>query len=110
MIINCQICYKEFYAKPSQIKKGNGKFCSQQCTGINNSMVLKGYKHTNAFCKKISIALKGVPKSKEHRQKIGILSSIRNKGSGNPRWKGGKSFAGSGHIYIYSPEHPFKTT
>lgn len=36
---NCIFCNKEFYALPSQIKKGWGKFCSQSCRGkIVNSI------------------------------------------------------------------------
>jgi len=30
-IVNCAKCNKEFYAKPSWIEKGFGKFCSSKC-------------------------------------------------------------------------------
>ena len=30
-LVNCLICKKEFYAKPSWLKNGYGKFCSQAC-------------------------------------------------------------------------------
>ena len=29
--VNCKLCRKEFYAKPSWIKEGNGKYCSRDC-------------------------------------------------------------------------------
>ena len=29
--VKCRICVKEFYAKPSWIKKGFGKYCSRVC-------------------------------------------------------------------------------
>ena len=31
MIKKCEICEKEFYAKPSDIKRGGGKYCSPEC-------------------------------------------------------------------------------
>lgn len=30
-IVNCKKCKKEFYAKPSWLKKGWGKYCSPKC-------------------------------------------------------------------------------
>lgn len=33
-IISCQICQKEFYIKPSHLKRGDGKYCSNTCAGI----------------------------------------------------------------------------
>jgi hypothetical protein len=30
----CQICSKEFNARPSQVKIGNGRFCSRTCRGL----------------------------------------------------------------------------
>lgn len=29
--VKCKICGKEFYAKPSHLKRGWGKYCSQKC-------------------------------------------------------------------------------
>ena len=34
MIVKCQICGKEFKVKPSDLKRGYGKFCSRKCTNI----------------------------------------------------------------------------
>ena len=31
MILNCDMCNKEFYTKPSRIKDGRGKHCSKAC-------------------------------------------------------------------------------
>ena len=31
----CKVCTKVFYAKPSQLEKGWGKFCSKQCQNIS---------------------------------------------------------------------------
>lgn len=29
--VSCKLCKKEFYAKPSWLKKGHGVYCSRQC-------------------------------------------------------------------------------
>ena len=29
--VNCKICNTEFYARPSHLKRGGGKFCSRDC-------------------------------------------------------------------------------
>lgn len=29
--VKCKICNKEFYIRPSHLKRGHGKFCSQKC-------------------------------------------------------------------------------
>ncbi len=39
---NCIICNKEFYIKPSHIKRNRGKFCSQKCNSINQKNSFKG--------------------------------------------------------------------
>jgi endogenous inhibitor of DNA gyrase (YacG/DUF329 family) len=38
-LIKCHICNKNFYAKPSQLKLGWGKFCSIRCRNVSQ---LKG--------------------------------------------------------------------
>lgn len=35
MRVNCNVCSKEFYVKPNQLKKGFGKTCSRKCSGIS---------------------------------------------------------------------------
>lgn len=32
--VNCRICKKEFYIKPSHLKLGYGKYCSRKCSNI----------------------------------------------------------------------------
>jgi len=37
VIKKCLTCNKEFYTKPSLIKRGNGKYCSRECSKISRS-------------------------------------------------------------------------
>jgi hypothetical protein len=48
-IVSCERCKKEFYAKPSWIKKGQGKYCSRKCghESKKNGKIVKCY-----ICKK----------------------------------------------------------
>lgn len=43
--ISCTICNNNFYAKPSHIEKGWGKYCSKQCqfTGQRTGTIFKCY-------------------------------------------------------------------
>lgn len=34
MVINCYICSKKFYGRPSSVSKGNSKYCSKKCFDI----------------------------------------------------------------------------
>lgn len=31
---NCLVCGKQFHTKPSYVRKGRGRFCSPQCSGV----------------------------------------------------------------------------
>jgi len=42
---NCLTCGKEFWTKPSSIKKGNGKYCSSKCYGLSEEMRKKASKN-----------------------------------------------------------------
>ena len=35
MKVNCEVCGKEFYAKPNRVRKGIAKTCSIKCRGIS---------------------------------------------------------------------------
>lgn len=48
-MINCRICKYKFYAKPSHIKKGWGKYCSKNC---QNSAQKTGSLHRCFHCDK----------------------------------------------------------
>jgi len=37
----CEYCGKEFYVRPSEIKKGQGKFCSRKCHGKSRRQRVK---------------------------------------------------------------------
>lgn len=44
--------------------------------------------------------------STESRKKISQSKIGKQKGSGNPNWKGGKKFDDDGYVEIYLPTHP----
>jgi hypothetical protein len=47
--VHCLFCKEKFYAKPSWIKNGYGKYCSQQC---NHASQKNGQVFTCSVCKK----------------------------------------------------------
>lgn len=45
---NCLICGTEFYAKPGVVARGQGKYCSKECTNV--SQIKEPVTCTCAFC------------------------------------------------------------
>lgn len=43
---NCLVCNKEFYVKLAHIKNGKGKYCSQQCCGLDKKKIPE-HKHSS---------------------------------------------------------------
>ncbi|MFA9409268.1 MAG: hypothetical protein ACERKJ_10625 [Candidatus Dadabacteria bacterium] len=43
----CEICGTKFYAKPSHVKVGFGRFCSRKCSDSHRREVLKGKGNPN---------------------------------------------------------------
>ena len=74
------------------------KFCSHFCYSQNK----KGKKHTHGF--KISLALQGKPKSKEHIAKVVKALTGRKRpeitGNKHPLWKGNNATYGSIHDWV----------
>lgn len=129
----CEICSKEFHAKPCHIKVGRGKFCSVQCAGISRIgkkrvftkehrenlskskkgkvSWAKGKKFTDEHRANISKGLTGKHLSKEHKDNLRQareewLKTADIKGSNAPGWKGGRCKEPSGYIIIHIPSHP----
>ena len=103
---NCLICNKQFFTKPSQIKNGDGKYCSKFC--YHKSWI--GRKHSQ---KTIAKMKKRIPsmlgKHLPQWLKDKISESLKKRqlvGSKNSNWKGGKRID-NGYICIYKPDHPF---
>ena len=92
-IVECKLCKKEFYAKPSLLKKGWGKFCSSNCQ--YKAQKKGGFVACNICKKKIWRA----PHELEHSKSGKFFCSKscqtlwRNKEFRGPRhhnWKGGE--------------------
>ena len=60
----CLECNIDFYVKPSQVKRGRGKYCSKSCFNLAKKEICKG-EGNNQFGKHWAI------------------------GNGNPNWRGG---------------------
>lgn len=107
---NCEQCGTPFYAFRSQIKIGQGKFCSIQCVGLSNAKtrktgsykkclecgnkfyVIKARKTKAKFC---SVRCAGryytgrIHLSGNAKQKLRIHNLGKHRGLENHQWKGG---------------------
>ena len=105
----CRICGGDVFVKPSDLKRGKGKYCSRDCCleARKRGMVApKGKDHPN-YGKKFSPELRaklskaqletpnhstrGKRLSDEHRKKIAIGNIGKTVGDKNGNWKGGTS-------------------
>ena len=102
---NCLVCNKEFYKKPSIIKKGAGKFCSRKCQGIWYSKNNAGKNHWNWGTGKTKIKRICQICGKEFYVKQSVMKfrkvifcsikcygkqiSQNQIGKNNPMWRGG---------------------
>ena len=93
-ITQCKTCAKKFYAKPSWLKKGHGKFCSRSCyfESHRTGKVIK-CSTCNKSTYKSSKALRG-SKSKKYFCSKSCQTVWRNSvaytGSNHPNWKKGR--------------------
>jgi len=92
--VNCKICKKEFYAKPSWIKNGLGKYCSKGCM---QKGLLRGEMKRCFICNaEVYKSRKALLGSKSKKFFCGKScqtiwrNSIVNVGINHPNWKGGK--------------------
>ena len=103
MIKNCLVCNKEFKTKPSYIKKGQGKFCSQKCFGIDHSKHISGKNHPmfgiHRFGEKSPFF------GKHHSEDFKKKMSIERKGKNNPNWKGNNVQYTALHDWIRDNKH-----
>jgi len=102
-IINCLICGKEKYFKPSRIKMGYGKYCSNECR--NKASI--GRKLSKATRKKMSERIKGKNHpmyGKKHKPESIQKMKLFQKGHPATNWKGGIT-KWQGYSYIWKPNH-----
>ena len=98
-IVSCKICGKKFYAKPSHIKRGWGKFCSAKC---QYKSYLKG---KFVYCEICGKKTWRIPSKIKHSKSGKFFCSkscfmtwknrIMFIGENHPNWTGGE-FAGRG--------------
>lgn len=94
-IVKCKICKKEFYTKPSHLKRGWGKYCSPKCQYKGQ---LKGKFVYCSLCgKKIWRMPKRIERSKSGKffcskscQAI-WKNKILHTGKNHPNWAGGET-------------------
>ena len=92
-IVKCKICDNTFYAKPSQLKLGHGRYCSRQCCTKNQ---LKGkFVKCDVCCKTVWRMPKDLVKSKSGKYfcSKSCQTLWRNKyysGERHPNWRGGE--------------------
>jgi hypothetical protein len=118
MIVKCANCKKEFYARPSDIKKGKGKYCSRKCYS-DSQIGRPSPKKGKILVPKVEVACEycnekfKVHRSRYKRGKVRYCSlSCHRKdrtGSRAPAWKGGEKKNGD-YIICYAPHHPNSTT
>ncbi|OGD23336.1 hypothetical protein A2Z10_01435 [Candidatus Azambacteria bacterium RBG_16_47_10] len=95
MYAACAICKKEFYAKPSWIRKGWGKYCSKRCQfeGQKNGEIKQCF-----VCKKeVYRSWKSLEGSESKKYFCGKScqaiwrNTAARTGPDHPNWKGGES-------------------
>ena len=93
--VNCSVCSKEFHAKPSWLKNGYGKYCSQKCSHIRQR---NGREYSCHTCRKIIYRTKKdqrVSKSGKFFCTKKCQTLWRNSevyvGSNHPNWTNGES-------------------
>lgn len=75
----CEHCGKLFHTRESELKRGGGKHCSEEC--YHSAQI--GSKRP-LFAEKISVIMKKVWENDEYKKKMS--------GENNSNWRGGKSF------------------
>ena len=75
----CQLCGKSFHIRESELKRGGGKYCSEEC--FHNAQIGR---ERPLFAEKISVIMKKIWENDEYKKKMS--------GENNYNWRGGKSF------------------
>lgn len=95
-LINCIVCGSQFQTYPYEIKRGNGKYCSRKCSGVNNlTKIKKG--------QRLSVSTefkKGDSPWNKSLLGFGVWPKWSAKGQKNPAWKGDKVGYFGLHLWI----------
>lgn len=126
MIKQCVVCEKKFSIKPSQVKIGEGKYCSRRCRCIkpikkclvcgNNfediKSVINKRKYCSRNCYNIGRNKKVLRQCLKCGRKFRVQRADIKRGHGKycsincARWKGGRNNTTEGYVLIYKPNHP----
>ena len=94
-LVFCGICKKEFYAKPSHLKRGDGKYCSNACS----AQARRRGKYV--VCTTCGKDVWRMPKHLDHSKSGNYFcnkscqtlwrNSVMYSGAAHPNWKGGEN-------------------
>lgn len=103
---NCEICGKDIYVFPSQLKHGYGKYCSRACMGIARQT--REYRNCEVCGKEIYVwpSVLKLGRGRFCSKTCEGQPMCEERGSGNRNWKGGITRSGTGYLLKHLPEHP----
>lgn len=102
-IIKCLICGQEKYFKPSRIKMGYGKYCSNHCR--NKARVgIKLSKITRGKMSKSKTGEKHPMYDKKHKPESIQKMKLSHYKHPATNWKGGET-EWQGYCYVWKPNH-----
>lgn len=118
MISECEQCSKEISVRPSELAKGNGKFCSRKCYGLSkrgkpSSRAGSGKGKLEKPCQVCGKTFYYWPsQAKYSAMKFCSHKCARSirKGVNAPCWKDGLKKTKDGYVQIHSPYHPNATS
>lgn len=117
MVNKCLICGKEFYIRPSRVKKGWGKYCSRKCFYLSDAyLVARRITLTKPriiiICEYCGKEFKRLPSEIKRGQQF-CSKKCKHKtmptGHDAYNWRGGRSIIKSNnrkYYMMYAPSHP----
>lgn len=108
---NCEWCGKHVRKRrsPSTMRGNSGRFCSQQCNGASRKGTGTGpipnYEFDCVVCGKHCTVYRSP--SATHPVTCSLAcTGVKQRGSSNPSFSGGRHTADTGYVRILNPSHP----